>query len=172
MANVLVVYHSRTGHCRTVAETLGQKRGWTLAEVVYRQGLQTYGRCARDALLRGAPEIGYTGPDPARFDVVVLVSPIWCWRLCPPMRSFLQAMNAKLGSVAVLSCMGGSGAGNAVAEVERLIRRPVVAKIALRQDEVESGRHTDALQAFADEVAACASARARPRPAAVAAQAA
>jgi len=172
MAKVLVVFHSRSGHCRMIAEALSQKRGWSLGEVVYLQGGQSYGRCARDALLRREPQIRYQGPNPSRFDVVLLVSPVWCWRLSPPMRSFVRPMHGKLDGVAMLSCMGGSGAGNAVAEVERLIKRPVVAKIAFRQDQVESGSHTEPLQAFADEVAACASTRARPRPAPAAAQAA
>lgn len=172
MANVLVVFHSRSGHCRMIAEALGHKRGWSLGEVVYLQGGQSYGRCARDALLRREPEIRYRGPDPSRFEVVLLVSPVWCWRLCPPMRSFVRSMHGKLDNVAVLSCMGGSGAGNAVAEVERLIDSPVVAKIAFRQDQVESGSHTDLLQAFADDVAACASTRARRDRAPAAAQAA
>jgi flavodoxin len=172
MPDVLVVFHSRSGHSRMLAEALSHKRGWALGEVVYLEGPQTYGRCARDALLRREPEIRYKGANPSAFEVVVLVSPIWCWRLCPPMRSFVREMRGKLSNVAMLSCMGGSGAANAVAEVERLIRQRVVAKIALRQGEIDAGRHTDPLQAFADEVAAFAQAHARPKAVADIAQAA
>ena len=172
MADVLVVFHSRSGHCRMVAEALGQKRGWALGEVVYLAGPQSYGRCARDALLRREPDIRYVGPNPSKFDAVVLVSPIWCWQLCPPMRRFIRSMHGKLGNVAVLTCMGGSGAANAVAEVARLIHRPVVAQLALRQAQVEAGQHDDALRRFAEQVAACALARARPQAAPVTAQAA
>jgi hypothetical protein len=161
MAKVLVVFHSRTGHCRMVAEALSHKRGWALGEVVYLAGAQSYSRCARDALLRREPKIRYRGPDPSGFDLVVLVSPIWCWRLCPPMRRFVRTMHGKLGNVAVLSCMGGSGASNAVAEVRRLVHRPVVVQLALRQDDVAAGRHVESLEAFADEVAACAAVFAR-----------
>jgi hypothetical protein len=141
-----------------MAEALGRKRGWSLGEVAYLHGAQSYARCARDALLRREPEIRYTGPDPSRFDMLVLVSPVWCWRLSPPMRRCVRSLPASLDKVAMLSCMGGSGAANAVAEVERLIRRPVVARVAFRQDEVERGRHSDPMQAFADEVAVQASA--------------
>lgn len=161
MADVLVVHFSRSGHCRTLARALGQKHGWDLGEVQYLGGAQSYGRCAWDALLRREPEIRYAGPNPSRFRVVVLVSPIWCWRLCPPMRRFIRSMHGKLGNVAVLSCMGGSGASNAVAEVEHLIHRPVVATLALRQDEVDAGR-LDALDGFAEQVARCAEERAGP----------
>ena len=160
MPDVLVVFHSRSGHCRMLAEALSRRRGWALGEAAYVDGRPSYGRSARDALLRHEPKIRYDGPNPSRFEVVVLVSPIWCWRLCPPMRSFVRSMHGKLVKVAALSCMGGSGASNAVAEIQHLVRRPVVAQLALRQDEVAAGRHEESLQAFADEVAAAS----RPRP--------
>jgi|GEM_PF-391342 len=160
MSDVLVVFHSRTGHCRDLARLLSEQRGWALAEVAW-PGQASYARCAKEAILRGHPQIRYQGPDPTDYDVVVLVSPVWCWRLCPPMRSFIRSMEGRLGGVAVVSCMGGSGAGNAVAEVEHLIHRPLVAKLALRQSEVDSGRF-GALQAFADEVSARARSRHRP----------
>lgn len=171
MADVLVVFHSRSGRCRLLAEALGKQRAWSVGEVAYLAGAQSYGHCAADALLRREPEIRYTGPNPARYEVVVLVTPIWCWRLCPPMRSFVRSMHGKLSRVAVLTCMGGSGAANAVREIERLVHRPAVATLALRQAEVDAGFHTDRLRGFADEVAACAATHARA-PVATVAQAA
>jgi len=164
MPDVLVVFHSRTGHCRDLARLMSEQRGWALAEVAWPGGQPSYAQCAKEAILRGYPAIRYQGPDPTAYDVVVLVSPVWCWRLCPPMRSFIRSMQGKLGGVAVLSCMGGSGASNAVAEVERLIHRPVVARLALRQAEVDAGQ-LGSLQAFADEVTARAGGRHKPRSA-------
>lgn len=152
MARVLVVHHSRTGTCRTLARALASARQWLAGEVTTLESPDGYWPCARDALLRRAPRIRYTGPNPSTFDAVVLVSPIWCWRLSPPMRSFVRSMHGKLTKVAVVSCMGGSGASNAVAEVERLVGRPVIAKLALRQQDVQAGHHVAALQDFADMV--------------------
>ena len=162
MTEVLIVFHSRYGHCRMVAEALSRKRGWALGEVACLAGRRRYLRCALDALLRREPEIRYTGAGPSQFDGVVLVSPVWCWRLCPPIRRFVRSMADRLTDVAVLSCMGGSGAANAVAEVERLLGRPVVAQLALRQADIEAGRHDAALGAFGDEVAVRAGTRGRP----------
>jgi len=143
MPDVLVVFHSRTGHCRDLARLMSEQRGWALAEVAWPGGQPSYAQCAKEAILRGHPAIRYQGPDPTAYDVVVLVSPVWCWRLCPPMRSFIRSMQGKLGGVAVLSCMGGSGASNAVAEVEQLIHRPVVARLALRR---QTALHTATLR--------------------------
>ncbi len=88
MSNVLVVFHSRSGHCRTVAESLREARGWALGVVVYLAGSRSHGQCARDALLRREPQIRYQGPSPSVFDAVVLVSPIGVWQLCRAMRRF------------------------------------------------------------------------------------
>ncbi len=76
MTEVLVVFHSRHGHCRMVAEALSRKRGWALGEVTDLAGRRSHLRCALDALLRREPEIRYAGPGPSQFDGVVLVSPI------------------------------------------------------------------------------------------------
>jgi len=161
MSDVLVVFHSRTGHCRDLARLMSEQRGWALAQVAWPGEAASYAHCAKEALLRRHPAIRYDGPDPLAYDVVVLVSPVWCWRLCPPMRSFIRSMEGRLGGVAVLSCMGGSGADNAVAEVEHLIHRRVVAQLALRQADVEAGRYPG-LKAFGDEVAARAGRRHPP----------
>ena len=70
------------------------------------------------------------------------------------MRGFVRDMRGKLTNVGVVSCMGGSGAGNALAEVERLVGRRAIGHVAFRQSEVEAGRYVEALKAFADAVEA------------------
>jgi len=162
MSRVLVVHHSRTGTCRMLAQALCDRHRWASGEVRPADRRDGYWRCALDALLRRAPPIHYDGPDPWSFDAVVLVSPVWCWRLSPPMRSFLRSVHGKLSAVGVVSTMGGSGARNAVAEVERAIHRPAVATLALRVSEVQAGEHERALQSFAGAVEANVVLHARP----------
>src|SRR5665647_2974058 len=74
-------------------------------------------RCVADSLLRRRPLIRYDGPGPGKFEAVVLVSPIWIYRLAGPMRSFVADRVADLKRVAVVSVMGAQGASNAVAAV-------------------------------------------------------
>ncbi|MGN6524967.1 MAG: flavodoxin family protein [Burkholderiaceae bacterium] len=161
MSKVLVVFHSRTGCCRRLAQVLSETRRWSLGEVDYFEPPGGYWRCALDALTRKEPEIRYQGANPATFDVVVLVSPIWCWGLSPPMRGFVRSMHGKLDRVAVVSCMGGSGAARAVREVEQRIGRRTVARLALTQSQVETRAFNPALQSFADAVEDVASGHGR-----------
>ena len=153
MDSILVVCYSYTGVSREAARQLCAEHGWPLGEIrerVPRAGGGGYLRCLFDSLLRRRPDIRYEGPDPADFRTVVLVSPIWAWRLCGPMRSFVTGYRESLGRVAVLSTMGGSGAVNAVAEIAHLLGRAPVHADAVLQREVEQGTARARLANFAD----------------------
>lgn len=71
-----------------------------------------------DSLLRRRPGIRYQGPDPADFRAVVLVSPIWMYRLAGPMRSFVvdgpHRLNAGLSKAGpAIPVCGSCGQGAA-----------------------------------------------------------
>lgn len=156
MANTLVVFYSYTGTSRQLAQLLAAQQNWPLAEIVElesRAGAAGTMRCVLDSLLRREPLIRYEGPDPAQFDAVLLVSPIWMYRLAGPMRSFIRSRAATLGPVAVVSVMGSAGAVNAVAEVASLLGRPPVQSVAFTSREVEDGSYAGRLQAFGDGLA-------------------
>ncbi len=151
MSKILAVVYSYTGTSRRLAQLLVAQRQWTLAEVrdaFPRSGVGGTSRCLLDSIFRRCPEIRYDGPNLDEFDAVVLISPIWAYRLAGPMRSFVAAQRASLRDVAVISVMGGSGAPNAVAKVTRLIGRPPLTNAAFTSREVEDGSCAGRLQAF------------------------
>ena len=155
MSKILVVAYSYTGTSRRLAQLLVAQQHWTLGEVRDarpRSGAAGTWRCLLDSLFRRRTEIRYDGPNPGEFDAVVLVSPIWVYRLAGPMRSFVAAQRASLRDVAMISVMGGSGAPNAVEEVHRLIGRPSLMNAAFNTREVEDGSCATRLQAFGTAV--------------------
>ena len=155
MSKILAVVYSYTGTSRRLAQLLVAQQQWALGEVREarpRSGVAGISRCLLDSFFRRCPEIRYDGPSPNEFDAVVLISPIWAYRLAGPMRSFVVAQRASLRDFAVISVMGGSGAPNAVAEVTRLIGRPPLLNAAFKSREVEDGRCAGRLQAFANAV--------------------
>jgi len=116
MDSILVVCYSYTGTSLRAAQLLASHHGWPLGQVIDPKPRGTW-RCVLDSLLRRRPEIRYDGPDPGDFRTVVLVSPIWAYRLAAPMRSFVVHHREALHRVAVISTMNSSGASNAVAEI-------------------------------------------------------
>jgi hypothetical protein len=153
MPRCLVIFHSRTGTCRKVAMRLADEREWAVGEIETVRSHPSYLRCIVQALLHLRPRVAYVGPDPAAFDLVVLVSPVWCGTVAAPMRSFLARTTTLPGPCAVLSVMGGRGAAGALRAVERLIHRPACATAALLQADVAANRHHAALGRFARRVA-------------------
>jgi hypothetical protein len=155
MDTILVVCYSYTGVTRRLAQLLCSQRGWPLGEIFDTQpraGNAGTWRCVLDSLLRRKPEIRYEGPDPADFRTVVLMSPIWMYRLAGPMRSFVHQHQDALQRVAVISTMGSAGASNAVREIaDRLGALPVCAS-AFTQQEIEDGSGTGRLLEFADRL--------------------
>lgn len=151
MDRILVVFYSYTGICRRLAELLCAQLGWDRGEILEthpRAGVVGTLRCIADTLLHRRPGIRYEGPDPAGYDAVVLVSPVWVYGLAGPMRSFVVRSGASVKRYAVVSTMGSAGAINTFAEIERLLGRAPLIATAFTSREVEDGSCAIRLQAF------------------------
>lgn len=151
----LIVCYSNTGTSRRVADLLSGKFQWPRGEVSEaRSRAGTVGtlRCVMDSLLRRHPSIRYEGPDPRGFETVVLIAPIWLAELAGPMRSFVRDHAAGLKRVAVISVMGGQGATNAFAEIDRILGRPPILSTSFTARAVDDGSYASALEAFGGAV--------------------
>lgn len=151
MDRILVVCYSYTGTARRAAQLLCSHHGWPLGEVRDAAPRNTL-RCVLDSLLRRRPAIRYEGPEPHGFDTVVLVAPIWMYRLAGPMRSFVALHRAELPRVVVIATMNAGGATNAYAEVAHLLGRAPVASAAFLQREIEDGSATTRLLEVGDDL--------------------
>ncbi|MFM2036731.1 MAG: hypothetical protein RL459_1996 [Pseudomonadota bacterium] len=152
MGKVLVVTYSLTGTSRRLAQQLCSQQAWPMGEIREartRKGMPGMLRCLLDSWLKRTPEVAYAGPPPIAFDTVVLISPIWTYRLAGPMRSFVSSRQKQLPDVAMISVMGGAGAQHAEAEVVELLGRPLILSTSFKQKEVQARACTDHLKAFA-----------------------
>ncbi|HEY9054139.1 MAG TPA: hypothetical protein VIO60_04905 [Rectinemataceae bacterium] len=107
---VLVVYFSQGEATRWVAEDLAEIFGADVEEVVEKReraknflGFMTSGFQSTFGI---ASRIEKPAKDPAAYDTVFVLSPIWSWNLAPPMRSWLEATRGKLPKCAFLTVSG------------------------------------------------------------------
>jgi hypothetical protein len=151
----LIVCYSNTGTSRRVADLLSGKFQWPRGEVSEarsRAGTAGQLRCVLDSLLRRHPSIRYEGPDPRGFETVVLIAPIWLAELAGPMRTFVRDHASGLKRVAVISVMGGQGATNAFAEIDRILGRPPILSTSFTARAVDDGSYASGLEAFGGAV--------------------
>lgn len=142
MHTTLVVVYSNTGICLRLARHICAERGWSLGtvkEARVRRGWRGILRCVADGWLHRTPPIRYEGPDVQAFDTVVLVSPVWAFRLAGPMRSFLMVQSARLREYAVLCVTGNHGSGYATAEIDHLTGRAAVLCATFTTREIDDG---------------------------------
>ncbi len=155
MEPILAIFYSYSGTSRRVAHLLCSQLDCPSGEIMeleIRSGASGTLRYVLDSVLRRRPPIRYVGPDPKNFSSVVLISPIWVYRLAGPMRSFIVNRGADLARLGLISVMGSRGAANAVAEVDHLMGRAPILTAAFTTREVDDGSYAARLEAFGKAV--------------------
>lgn len=149
MDSILVVCYSYTGTSRRAAQLLCSHHGWPLGEILDAAPRGTL-RCVLDVLLRRHPPIRYQGPDPGDFRTVVLVAPVWMYRLAAPMRTFLAEHRSRLPRVAAIVTMNAGGATNALADISHVLGHAPIACASFLQRQLVDGSATGKLLEFGD----------------------
>ena len=137
----LVVYYSRTGNTRKVAEAIAAVCGGDLEEVVEvgprRMGIVGWLRAGRDAMKKKTVAIEAPRRRPRDYDVVFVGSPVWSWALAPAVRSYLEAADIGSRPIALFCTMGGVGDSGAFASMRELVpAAKVVGELAVKEREL------------------------------------
>ena len=125
----LVVYYSRSGNTRHVAEAIAQELGAVIEEIVDRKrrsGTIGFIGGGKDAAFNKLTEIDEPTNDPSAFGLVVVGTPVWAGKMTPAVRTWLSRFRDALPQVAFIATAGGqSGAGTFKGMGELLGKQPV-----------------------------------------------
>ena len=109
----LVVYYSKSGNTKAVAELIARAASAdldALVEVgVNRKGLLGYLSAGRGGMFKMKSKIQSPSKSPADYDIVFIGTPIWGWNLAPAVRSYVGQTDFGSTPVALFCSMGGSG---------------------------------------------------------------
>ncbi len=153
--NVLVVYFSRSGHTRVLAEGIARALGADLEEIrdaTDRAGLAGWLRCAVEAQLGVSTEIAPSRHDPGRYEAVVVGGPVWAASVSSPIRTWLWMHRDRLPALACFASYGGLGVERVLAGMEAIARRRAIATVAFREIETAAGLPRERIKAFAAAV--------------------
>jgi menaquinone-dependent protoporphyrinogen IX oxidase len=119
----LVVYYSRTGKTKLVAEDLAGRLGADLEAIADKKprskGFFGYMNCGRQATFGIASAIAPPSRDPAAYDKVVILTPVWSWNVSPPVRAWLRIMKGKINAAVFVAVSGNTEPDKIVAEMAR-----------------------------------------------------
>jgi flavodoxin len=102
----LVVYYSRTGNNRTLAETIAKGLSADIDEIIdkkNRKGRLNWMKAGADSRGGKLTEIEYQ-KNPQDYDTIIIGAPIWAFNPIPPLRTYLQQVDLKGKRVAFFIC--------------------------------------------------------------------
>jgi flavodoxin len=107
----LVVYYSRSGNTRFVAEKISQKIGGDIEEIIdkkRRKGPLGFLIGGFDATRGRITEIAEIKKSPIDYDLIVVGTPMWNKRITPAVRTYLKNNNLSKKKVALFCTSLGS----------------------------------------------------------------
>ena len=124
----LVVYYTRTGNAKFVAETIAAELGSDLEEIVdlkKRAGKLGWLSAGRDSTQEKETQIAPTKLAPADYDLIVIGTPIWAWKPTPAIRTYI-AKNDLSGKKVALFLTMDSDPKQAVEKTKGLLPNSVL----------------------------------------------
>jgi flavodoxin len=152
----LVVYYSRSGHTRAVAEEIARALGGAeveeIRDTVDRSGLRGYWRSFRDAIRKRTTTLVNPGRNVGDYDLVVVGVPVWVGAPSSPVRTWLIAHAGEIHAIAFFLTHGGSARDRVFRALAALSGRSPVAEVSVRERELGTPEASARIAAFADEV--------------------
>ena len=139
---ILIVYYSRTGVTRKLADYLAKKINAETEEIkdtVNRAGVVGYLLAGRDGMKRRLTKLEPLKLNPADFDLTIIGTPIWSWNMSAPARTYLENYKSQFKKVAFFCTMGGSGDETAFREMSGITGKKPMATLSLKTKEVVTG---------------------------------
>jgi len=127
----LVVYYSRTGNTRFVAELVAKHLGADIEEVIdhkNRKGILGWLSAGKDARLRKETQISPSEHDPCNYELIVVGSPVWGGSLTPAIRTYLRKHDLSGKKVAIFNTNMLNERINTFKEIKELINQEPVSQ--------------------------------------------
>ncbi len=139
---VLVLFYSRTGTTRHLAESIARALHADLEELREsrsRSGVLGWLRCGYDGAHHRSSETLPLQHELADYDLIVVGSPTWNGALSSPVRGFLERNRQRLPKVALFATCARDGSAKVLAEMAELLPSPPVATLGMLENDVKHG---------------------------------
>lgn len=152
----LVVYYSRSGNSRNVAEeialTLGGAEVEEIRDTVDRRGLRGYLRSFLEGMRGRKTQLASPGRNVSGYDLVIVGGPVWVGAPSSPVRTWLHAHRGEIHSIAFFLTHGGSAREKVLAKLSAVSGHSPIAELAVREREIGTPEASAKIAAFVSDV--------------------
>jgi len=149
----LLVYYSRTGHTKKIAEEISKELQCDTDEIidtVNRSGPGGFLTCGRQATKKELTKIEPAKKDPSQYDIVIIGTPVWALTMSSPVRTYIVENKDKLKRVAFFCTLGGIGVESVFHDLEDLSGKKASGTLAINTPGIKEGSYLDSVKQFSD----------------------
>lgn len=151
---ILIVYFSRTGNTRALAENIHDLSGGELEEIreeTSRAGLSGYMASGKDSLLNKSVNITSPSHDPADYDLVVVGTPVWAFTMAPAVRVYLKNHAGITGKKVAFFCTERlAGHNRTFRDMEKTCGQSPEATLTVKERDLKDDRAVNLIRQFTD----------------------
>ena len=153
--NTLVVYFSRTGSTRKIAQAIADQLGCPIEEITEpkgRKGSIGFMRSGYQAYRQKSSKINPVAAKMKDFDMVIVGTPLWAGRLSSPVRAFLIQHGKDIKKAAFFCTKASSEPERVFEAMQSLVGKAPVATLDLKTEEVAKQEYDEKLNDFLGKV--------------------
>ncbi len=153
--NQLVIYYSRTGTTKIVAEKVAGMINADIEEIIdkkSRAGVLGYLSGGKDAAQKKLTDIEPLKKDPTAYELVVVGTPVWVGTMAPAIRTILSDCKGKFKKLAFFTTQGGANLQRVFADMEALSGIQPEAILMLETKEVKASQYEGKIRDFVNNL--------------------
>lgn len=153
--NILVVFYSRSGKTKKVAEEISKSLNCDIEEIketISRKGIFGWLKSGYQNATRKFPPILPIEKDPANYDLVLIGAPVWAGISAAPARTYIRENISKIKNIALISTKGGSSTEKIINYFEELSGKKAIAFLDLVDKSIKKDSYSEKLTKFIDEI--------------------
>jgi len=148
---ILVVFYSRSGRTKKVAEAISDILKCDKEEIFdikSREGVVGFLSAGTDANLRRLTAIKEIKNNPSLYDLVIIGTPIWSYNISTPIRTYLSLYKDDFKKVAFFCARLGSDSKKVFADMKKLSQKTPLALLELTSREVARDQYMQKVKEF------------------------
>lgn len=147
----LVVFYSRSGKTKKVAETISYILKCDIEEIFdtkNRKGILGFLSAGNDAIRNKSTTITKIKKDPSLYDLVIIGTPIWAANISTPIRTYISLNKDNFKKVAFFCSRLGSNTKKVFKDMENLCQKTSLALLELTSREVVKDQYIQKVEKF------------------------
>lgn len=151
----LIVFYSRSGNTRKVAQAIAAKLGADLEEIIDpkdRSGALGWMAAGKDATFKSATPIKPVEKDPGLYDRVIVGTPVWAFTMASPVRTYLTQHGKGIKQAAFFCTLGGSGDKRTFEDMQGLCGKEPLATAAILEKDIKKDSFGPAIETFVQKL--------------------